>query len=395
MSKRSTASLRSRGLVSLFGRVEYSRHFYHCTHCKKCVSPLDGTIGLREHDLTPAADEVVCLSGLVDAFAVGAETLLRRMTGLKLSESTVQRATEAAGARVAEAQHAKKATDAEIDAEKSPTAKRTIGSATPWNWHKDAEGKTVGYVSVDATGVGQQGPGGKRAEGRMAYVGMVYNPVPESRERWANPEATRRPEWKARYASQVRPLAELAAPLREQAGQVGLDHAERWIAISDGGAGLEDFFQVNFPRVEAVILDFFHAAEYVGKLARALHPADDATRESWRKRTCERLKATGGEAVLADLKTLDLKGKRGARPVRDEVVGYFENQKHRMNYPDYVAKGWQIGSGPVESACKTVIGERMKGGGMRWGEDGADAMSHLRAVFCSADNLWAGFWSMN
>jgi hypothetical protein len=48
-----------------------------------------------------------------------------------------------------------------------------------------------------------------------------------------------------------------------------------------------------------------------------------------------------------------------------------------------------------ENACKTVIGERMKGGGMRWGASGADAVSHLRAVFCSADDQWAGFWSMN
>jgi hypothetical protein len=66
-----------------------------------------------------------------------------------------------------------------------------------------------------------------------------------------------------------------------------------------------------------------------------------------------------------------------------------------MDYPTYRAQGWQIGSGPVESACKTVIGKRMKGGGMRWGLDGADAMSHLRALFCSADDQWAGFWSRN
>lgn len=374
----------NRGLFSLFGAVKYSRHYYHCRACRRCTSPLDGLLGLREHDRTPAADEVVCLSGLMDAFATGADRVLFRMTGLKLSESTVQRATEAAGARVADAQHAT-----------ATRAGTTFGPATPWNWHKDAEGKSVAYISVDATGVGQQGPGGKRAEGKMAYVGMVYNPVPDAKERWANPEAKRRPEWKARYASQVRPLAELAEPLRRQAGQIGLDHAERWIAISDGGAGLENFLQVNFPRVDAVILDFFHAAEYVGKLAKALHPADDAASESWRKTTCDRLKSAGGDAVLEELKALDLKGKRGARPVREEVVGYFENQKHRMNYPDYVAKGWQIGSGPVESACKTVIGERMKGGGMRWGPGGADAMSHLRAVFCSADDQWAALWSMN
>ena len=70
--------------------------------------------------------------------------------------------------------------------------------------HKDAEGKSVAYISVDATGVGQQGPGGKRAEGKMAYVGMVDNPVPDAKERWANAEAKRRPEWKARSATRLK-----------------------------------------------------------------------------------------------------------------------------------------------------------------------------------------------
>ena len=48
-----------------------------------------------------------------------------------------------------------------------------------------------------------------------------------------------------------------------------------------------------------------------------------------------------------------------------------------------MAKGWPIGSGPVESACKTVIGQRMKGAGMRWGEQGSDGVCHLRALFLS------------
>ncbi len=47
------------------------------------------------------------------------------------------------------------------------------------------------------------------------------------------------------------------------------------MAITDGGAGLEDFVRLNFPRVETVILDFYHAAEYLAKLAQALHPTDE------------------------------------------------------------------------------------------------------------------------
>jgi hypothetical protein len=228
----------------------------------------------------------------------------------------------------------------------------------------------------------------------MAYVGMVYNPVPEDRARRADPSG-KAPRWKARYVSQVRSLDELAVPLRQQAAQVGLGAAERWIALSDGGSGLEDFLRTNFPRVEAVILDFYHVAEYVAELSKALHPGDESAAQAWREATCERLKARGGAAVLEDLRAVDVGGRREAKAVRDEVVSYFENQSHRMDYPTYRAQGWQIGSGPVESACKTVIGKRMKGGGMRWGLDGADAMSHLRALFCSADDQWAGFWSRN
>ncbi len=57
----------------------------------------------------------------------------------------------------------------------------------PWAWHKDAEGKTCAYVSLDATSVPQQGPAAAKADGRMATVAMIYNPIPEDRARWAHP----------------------------------------------------------------------------------------------------------------------------------------------------------------------------------------------------------------
>ena len=114
----------------------------------------------------------------------------------------------------------------------------------------------------------------------------------------------------------------------------------------------------------------------MAKLSTALHPEDESAAQSWRELTCENLKTQGGPAVREELRGLEVGRRRGVKAVRDEVVSYFENQPHRMDYPTYRAKGGQIGSGPVESAGKTGIGERMTGGGMRWGADGADAMSH-------------------
>jgi hypothetical protein len=270
-----------------------------------------------------------------------------------------------------------------------------FGEPRAWEWHTDAEGQTVAYVSTDATGVKVQGPRGAKADGRMTHVGMIYNPVPEDKTRWAHPERAR-PAWQARYVTSLDGLDALGQPLRRQGAQVGMDAARRWVAISDGGSGLEPFLTSNFPRVEAVILDFYHAAEYLGAIGRACHPGDDEASKAWTHPWCHALKHRGGEVVLGELRALASSGIPSSvvGPV-EEAIGYFENQKHRMDYPSYQAKGWQIGSGPVESACKSAIGARMKQAGMRWGTDGAEQVGHIRALFRGQTGQWDAFWSRN
>lgn len=365
---------RGRNVVSLLGAVRVTRAYYHCRHCRSGFAPGDAVMRLPGAELTPAAYEVACLAGALSPFAEAAELTLPKLAGMRLAESTVERAAEAAGAEVG----------------RRLGAGETFGPACDWAWHKDAEGKTCAYVAVDATGVGQQGERGEAAEGRMATVAMVYNPVPEASARRARPGGPP-PRFRARYVAGLSGAAALGEPLRRQAAQVGMDRAERWVALSDGGSGLEDWLRANFGRVEAVILDFYHAAEYLGGLARALFPGDDAAREGWLDDWCHRLKHEGGAAVLEALRGLDVRG-RAAKEARAGVVRYFANQAHRMDYPGYTAKGWAIGSGPVEAACKTVVGQRMKGSGMRWGADGADALCHLRALFKSGDKQWDAFW---
>ena len=365
---------RPKTFVSLLGEIRLERAYYHCRHCHTGFVPWEKTLRLSTDALTPAAREVMCLCGVLSSFAEGATTALPKLTGLRVGESTVERATEAAGR----------------DVGARSAGGEVFGAARDWDWHKDAEGKTCGYISLDATGVCQQGPKAAKAEGRMVTVAMVYNPVPEAKDRRARPDGPT-PRFNVRYVAALNGIAALGEPLRRQAAQVGMDRADRWIAISDGGAGLEDWLQTNFGRVEAVILDFYHATEYLGALARALHPRDEGERDAWLDDWCHRLKHEGGPAVLASLRRLETHD-RVAREALAEVTRYFENQSHRMNYPSYVAKGWAIGSGPVESACKTVIGQRMKGAGMRWGTDGADSVSHLRALFKSGDRQWDAYW---
>jgi len=51
-----------------------------------------------------------------------------------------------------------------------------------------------------------------------------------------------------------------------------------------------------------------------------------------------------------------------------------------MRYPQYRARGLMIGSGPVEAACKLVVGQRLKRAGMRWSTAGADAVLAVRCA---------------
>jgi hypothetical protein len=56
-----------------------------------------------------------------------------------------------------------------------------------------------------------------------------------------------------------------------------------------------------------------------------------------------------------------------------------------MDYPAYRERGWQIGTGLIESTCKQLVGRRLKGPGMHWSEHGALAMTALKATDLNGD----------
>jgi hypothetical protein len=352
--------------VSLLGPVRLQRAYYHCRRCRAGHCPGDAHLRLGDGELAAGAREAAGLAGLLVSFAEAAQKVLPKLTGLRLAESTVQRTTEAAGA----------------DVGARLRRGETFAAAAPWAWTADASGDSCAYVSVDATGVGMQGEGGKAAEGRMAYVGLIFTP------------GTDEGAGRARVAAGLEGLADLGERMRKQAGQVGIDAARRWVALTDGGAGLEEFVGVYFPRCQC-ILDFYHAAEHLNDLAKALHPGDEEESRGLAQQWCHALKHEGPVAVLGRLRGLDLRGRR--REVREAhrlLVGYIEKNEHRMDYPRYREEGLLIGSGHIEAACKAVVGQRMKGNGMRWGEAGADAVCHLRALFKSEKGQWDAYWAI-
>ena len=63
-----------------------------------------------------------------------------------------------------------------------------------------------------------------------------------------------------------------------------------------------------------------------------------------------------------------------------KALRHFRDNVDRMHYDEYIRDGLFIGSGPVESGCKTVIGARLKQSGMFWSLRGAKGMLPLRTL---------------
>src|SRR5205807_4939595 len=84
----------------------------------------------------------------------------------------------------------------------------------------------------------------------------------------------------------------------------------------------------------------------------------------------------GWNKLLAWRTSLRGSVKRGAA---DSLMGYVSERHDMIRYPQFAAKGWQIGSGPTEATCKTLTA-RLKGSGMRWDADNAEAVMGLEAL---------------
>ncbi len=334
--------------------------------------PVDAELGFSASTLTPGAQEIATLAGTCDSFADAAEKLLPKRAGLRLRESTVERTTEAAGERLG----------ALWD------GGHTLGTTADWRGNRDAWGRTVAYVSVDATGVGMQGERGAQADGRMVWVGKVFNPRPEPSEAFPKPHPGA-----ARYQAGLMDLEELGGADASASGPGG--HGEgRAVGGADRRRQRSGRFHGRVLPRAVRILDFYHAAEHLSDLAKACcgHDAAAAAEElteGW----SHQMKHAGGDAILATLEALELKGRSDAvRETHRLVTGYVRNNLHRMDYPRYREEGWQIGSGHIEAACKTVVNQRLKQSGMRWGCDGADAVCHLRALYEGEPSQWDAFW---
>jgi hypothetical protein len=148
--------------------------------------------------------------------------------------------------------------------------------------------------------------------------------------------------------------------------------AEQLVLINDGCTWIGQWLQSEYPKATH-ILDYYHAVEHLAQATQNVRKPSN-----WLEKQKDLLMNSKLDKVISNIqkiKELDKKNK-------DKLIQYYENNRYRMDYATYLAKGLCIGSGAIEAAHRTLIQKRMKLSGQRWGT-GTDAMIKLRVAFKS------------
>ena len=151
--------------------------------------------------------------------------------------------------------------------------------------------------------------------------------------------------------------------MRRLAGRIDLDAASEKIGIVDGASWIRSQVESQSLPLDALGLDFYHLAENVHKARRVVYAETEELGLAWAGEVLHTLKHEGYEAGWDALVSWRCRWRGRKRVAADGLLNYVSERREMIQYPEFAAKGWQIGSGPTESCCKTLT-QRLKGSGM-------------------------------
>jgi len=176
--------------------------------------------------------------------------------------------------------------------------------------------------------------------------------------------------------------------LKRDAAVLRIKAADEKVGLVDGAVCLRSHME-GLP-LTAVGLDFYHLAEHVHAGRRGTFGEESPDGKEWVGQALHTAKHEGYEPFWEELGQWRSTQRRGVkRKCADDLLHYVAQRRDMIDYAEFQKRGWHIGSGPIESMCKATT-RRIKGPGMRWDRDNAEAMMALEALYQS--KLWDRHW---
>lgn len=394
-SLRRSEQPRPRRYVSIFGELAINRFVYQERAKTREHAPLDERLGLPAGDFSYVLEDWLQRLCVREAFAEACGSLAD-LLGVKVSVRAAEQMSQAM----------------------SQPVKSFVAQQAPPSAQEEGE---ILVATFDGKGVPMRRPlqervrsGTRRKKGekankkQMACVAGVYSidrfrrtaadvveevrrrqrrkdrPQPQHKHMWAEMTHVREGEvYNGRSLSFIAAAVELAE--RDPQDQKPV------VCVTDGEQALLDEVQRWLPRRTVHILDIMHVLERLWLAAHCFHAERSREAEAFvDHRLRMLLEGKVGQVIGGFRRMLGSGGLLGQkRRTLRSVIGYYDNHRSSMQYDEYLAAGYPIGSGVVEGACRHLVKDRMERTGMRWTVHGARAILQLRATYLNDD--WNDF----
>ena len=344
-------SQREAQVLSVFGRSTYRRSYYQC----KCGSrwyALDEEQGLRAGQATDVMSGLLGLAGITVSFAE-ASRQIKQYLQVDVSANTIRQETQ----RIGEKQAVREQTWIEQSQDIAYLQER----------ERQPKGPKRMYGSIDGAFVPLEEEWKEAKTVSWYQVGTRYGGEEQHAQEIA-------------YYTSLEPAETFGSLLWGTGVHHQVDRAEELIFVCDGAAWIWKLVELYFPGAVQIV-DWYHACQYLYAVAEALL-LSQSEKDNW----ITNMKTLLWDGQIVDiLKECRSHLKQVGHPA-ERLISYFTNNLDRLQYADFRAKGYFIGSGTVESACKQIVAMRLKRSGARWTHHGASLTAKARTAWLS--NSW-------
>jgi hypothetical protein len=343
---------RNRNLHTLFGWIKLKRAYYYCADCGISLAPYDQSGGLGSEQLSPALAKACCVLAVDDSFEQTSRKI-EELFGQKVSDNTIERAVYQVGSIAYKQQEQQM--EGFFEHRQIPPA-----DCKPDRLYIAADGTTA--HEVDGW--------------HEVKIGSVY----WEDERFGTDK---------RYVGCFENSEGFGWHLWLEACKCGFREAKEVVYLGDGAGWIRSQHQTHFG-CATFIIDWYHLQEHVWNCGKLLFGEGTDATARWVAKVLALMWEGWTRKVLYYLVRQRKRHRGSKREAIDALYHYISVNEEQMRYDVFRSKGYQIGSGAAEGACKSVVGKRLKQSGMIWTRLGSSSVLALRLVWLNG--RWEQLW---
>jgi hypothetical protein len=364
-------------VISVFGKITYRRAYYAGCACGAGTAPLDVQYALQPGAVTSGLASLLALAGIGFGFE-NSRQWLRTFLLFEVSENTVRAETQTFGALQAAREDALCNQSQSLDYLQARLRKPPV---VPTRLYGSMDAAKVRIEPRPCAGQ----PPEKTEAWRDLKIGSWYEVeiVPSAQRTRRHRKKVDR-EQHAFRATHMHYFCAIAEA--EDFGQLvwgtgcarAADLAQELVFVCDGAVWIWKLVTQYFPNAVQIV-DWFHAADRLQRVAQSAFP-HLPDRKAWLETATADLWAGHVQAVIHACAALAPQCAEA-----QQAVTYFTNNEPRLQYAQFRAAGYMIGSGTIESACKQIVTQRLKLPGAQWEVEGAVLTAKARAAYLSGE----------